>query len=89
MFPFGVDYYPEHWPQDRWDRDVLLMQAAGINIVRLAEFAWSYLEPSPGVYAFDWLDLALVKLQKACITGVLGTPTGSPPPWMMKKNPDY
>lgn len=45
MFYYGVDYYPEHWPEDRWPEDARLMQEAGITVVRLAEFAWSRLEP--------------------------------------------
>lgn len=38
-FPFGVDYYPEHWPEARWAEDVRLMTDMGVNTVRLAEFA--------------------------------------------------
>jgi beta-galactosidase GanA len=45
-FHCGVDYYPEHWPEERWALDARLQRAAGINTVRLAEFAWSRLEPS-------------------------------------------
>jgi len=45
MFYFGVDYYPEHWPEERWPEDARLMAQAGVNLVRLAEFAWSRLEP--------------------------------------------
>jgi beta-galactosidase len=48
MFYFGVDYYPEQWPEERWSEDARLMAGANINLVRLAEFAWSLLEPSPG-----------------------------------------
>jgi len=25
----GVDYYPEHWPRDRWETDARLMKEAG------------------------------------------------------------
>ena len=56
MFYFGVDYYPEHWPEERWPEDVKLMAEANFNIVRLAEFAWSKMEPTDGQYDFDWLD---------------------------------
>ncbi|RLI24258.1 hypothetical protein DRO58_07595, partial [Candidatus Bathyarchaeota archaeon] len=52
---FGVDYYPEHWPKDRWRLDAELMSSAGFNVVRLAEFAWCRLEPSPGRFDFQWL----------------------------------
>lgn len=26
---FGVDYYPEHWPRERWEQDANLMQKNG------------------------------------------------------------
>ena len=48
MFYFGVDYYPEQWPEERWPIDARLMAEAGFNVVRLAEFAWSKMEPSRG-----------------------------------------
>ena len=38
MFYFGVDYYPEQWPGERWPIDAQLMAEAGFNVVRLAEF---------------------------------------------------
>ena len=41
---YGVDYYPEHWPKERWVEDARLMQAANINVVRMAEFAWALME---------------------------------------------
>jgi beta-galactosidase len=54
MFYFGVDYYPEHWPEEHWSDDAPLMAEADINVVRLAEVAWSYLEPHPGHSDLDW-----------------------------------
>lgn len=88
MFYFGVDYYPEHWPEERWPEDARMMAEAGVNVVRLAEFAWSFLEPRPGRFDFDWLDKALGTLQTHGIKAVLGTPTASPPPWLMAMLPD-
>jgi beta-galactosidase len=88
MFYFGVDYYPEHWPEERWILDAQLMAEAGFNVVRLAEFAWSKMEPSEGQFDFDWLDRAISILQSRGIQVVLGTPTASPPPWLMRKNPE-
>lgn len=88
MFTFGVDYYPEHWPEERWAMDAQLMSAAGFNVVRLAEFAWSKLEPTEGCYDFDWLDRAIAILHDQGIKVVLGTPTASPPPWLMRKSPE-
>ncbi|NLE46618.1 MAG: hypothetical protein GX620_18030, partial [Chloroflexi bacterium] len=34
---YGADYYPEHWPAERWPVDAAMMQDAGINLVRMAE----------------------------------------------------
>ena len=52
----GADYYPEHWPQERWETDLRMMKEAGFNIVRVAEFSWVLFEPEEGKYEFDWLD---------------------------------
>ena len=88
MFHFGADYYPEQWPEERWLEDVRLMSAAGFNVVRLAEFAWSKMEPSDGQFDFVWLDRAVALLSSHNINVVLGTPTASPPPWLMSKQDD-
>lgn len=88
MFYFGADYYPEQWPQERWPEDARLMKAAGFNVVRLAEFAWSKMEPKEGIFDFNWLDLALKTLHDQGIVALLGTPTASPPPWLMTSHPD-
>ena len=87
-FRFGADYYPEHWPEERWAFDAKLMQEAGFNTVRLAEFAWSRLEPNPGQFDFGWLDHAIDILADHGIDAVLGTPTASPAPWVMALYPD-
>ena len=89
MFHFGVDYYPEHWPEERWPIDAQLMAEAGFNVVRLAEFAWAKMEPTEGQFDFDWLDRAIAVLQSHGIRVVLGTPTASPPPWLMGKSSEF
>lgn len=87
-FYFGADYYPEQWDESRWEQDAALMQAAGFNVVRLAEFAWARMEPVENQFDFDWLDRAIGILSAHGIDIVLGTPTASPPPWVMAQNPD-
>ncbi len=84
----GVDYYPEHWEKERWQIDAELMQKAGINLVRLAEFAWSKLEPEDGVYDFSWLDEVMDILDAKGIKVILCTPTAAPPSWLINKHPD-
>jgi len=86
-FNFGVDYYPEQWPEERWPEDARLMAEAGFNVVRLAEFAWSKIETIEDHYDFDWLDRAIATLASHGMRVVLGTPTASPPPWLMAKYP--
>ena len=39
-FIYGVDYYPEAWDETQWEKDAVMMQEAGINFVRMGEFAW-------------------------------------------------
>ncbi len=84
----GVDYYPEHWPRERWEEDARLMAEAGFNVVRLAEFAWSRMEPAEGRFEFAWLDEAIETLDRRGIRVVLGTPTASMPPWAAVKYPE-
>ena len=79
---FGCDYYPEHWTEQRWEEDARLMDEAGLNVVRMAEFAWSKMEPKEGEFDFDWLDKAITILAKHDIQTVLGTPTATPPSWL-------
>lgn len=88
-FTFGVDYYPEHWQEGRWATDARLMQEAGINFVRMAEFAWSRLEPSEGNYDFEWLARAIEVFASHGIQVMLGTPTASAPAWIANSDPDY
>lgn len=66
----GADYYPEHWPRDRWETDADLMQKAGFNVVRMAEFAWVNMEPEEGRFEFGWLDQALDILGKRGIKSI-------------------
>ena len=64
------------------------MQEAGFNVARLAEFAWSVLEPRDGEFDFGWLDRAIAVLAQHGIQSVLGTPSATPPPWLWYKIPD-
>lgn len=85
---FGADYYPEHWDEERLELDARLMHDMGIDVVRMAEFAWSKLEPENGVFRFDWLDNAINILAKYNIRVVLGTPSAAPPAWIVDEIPD-
>ncbi|WP_417524702.1 beta-galactosidase [Marinovum sp.] len=84
----GTCYYPEHWPRAIWEEDARRMAEAGLTWVRIGEFAWSRLEPQPGQYDFAWLDDAIAVLGAAGLKVVLGTPTATPPRWMVDRHPD-
>src|SRR6266849_5554049 len=84
----GVDYYPEHRPQNWWERDAQLMQDAGFNVVRMAEFAWVNMEPQEGCFEFGWLDKSLDILANHGISAILGTPTAVMPAWLARKYPE-
>lgn len=84
----GTCYYPEHWPEEIWAEDAARMADLGLTWVRIGEFAWSRLEPTPGDLHFDWLDRAIDVLHDAGLKVVLGTPTATPPRWMLTKHPD-
>src|ERR1700704_1774021 len=84
----GTAWYPEQWPESRWDADLTLMQQAGIHMVRVGEFAWSRMEPSEGHYDLDWLDRAITAASKHGIFTVLGTPTLTSPAWLTQKYPE-
>jgi len=87
-FQFGVDYYPEHWPESRWETDAKLMKEMGLMVVRLAEFSWHKMEPSKGHYVFDWLERVLAVLDEHGIKAVLGIPSAAPPAWLIEMHPD-
>lgn len=84
----GTAWYPEQWPESRWEEDLRLMEAANIKLVRVAEFSWSTLEPSEGRYDMDWLERAVAAAAKHHIVSVLGTPTAAPPAWLTQKHPE-
>ena len=84
---YGVQYYPEHWPETRWPIDAVMMQRAGVNTVRMGEFAWSALEPQSGQYHFEWLERAIDLLHRHGIQTILCTPSRTPPPWVFQRFP--
>ena len=84
----GVCYYPEHWPEAKWAEDARRMVEAGLSRVRIGEFAWSRFEPEPGRFDWAWLDRAIDILGAAGLGIILGTPTATPPKWLVDSMPD-
>ncbi len=88
MLYFGGDYNPEQWPREVWAEDLELMRQGRVNLVTVAVFSWSRLEPRPGEFDFGWLDEVLDGLHRNGIGVCLATPTASPPPWFTRSHPD-
>lgn len=84
----GVCYYPEQWPERLWESDARRMAETGITFVRIGEFAWSRIEPKPGEIHLSWLLKAMDILHARNLRVVLGTPTATPPRWLLTKLPD-
>jgi beta-galactosidase len=85
---YGVAYYDEYMPSDRLEQDVAMMQAAGINVVRIAESTWSTHEPQPGVFNFASVDRVLDAMHGAGISVIVGTPTYAIPAWLARLHPE-
>jgi len=84
----GVAYYPEAWPESEVASDIARMTDIGVNLVRMAEFAWSRMEPEEGTYDFAWLHRAVAAAAEAGLAVVLCTPTATPPIWLSERHPD-
>lgn len=84
----GTAWYPEQWPESRWEPELELMQKAHIHLVRLGEFCWACMEPQEGQYKLDWLERAIDLAGRHGIYAVLATPISGPPEWMIQKYPD-
>ena len=88
---YGAAYYNEYMPGDRAARlqkDVALMKAAGLNVVRMGESTWSLWEPEDGHFEYAWMDRVVDAMGKAGIKVILGTPTYSIPAWMAHEHPE-
>jgi beta-galactosidase len=84
----GVCYYPEHWDESLWEDDFRRMRELGFSVVRMAEFAWTIMEPEEGSFQFDLFDRALDTAHRHGLKVILGTPTATPPVWLTTQYPE-
>lgn len=85
---FGAAYYPESWPREEIDADLDRLQAHGMNTVRVAEFAWSQMEPEEGKYDMSLFREVVDKCKSRGIAVIMCTPSATPPSWMAHKYPE-
>lgn len=85
---FGVDYYPEHWPEDLLEDDLTRIKAMGCTMIRIGEFAWHLMEPREGEYDFSYWDRVVERAKAHDLEVMFGTPTATFPAWLAKKHPE-
>jgi len=78
----GVAYYPERCNFEQWKIDYQKIKEAGITTIRIAEFAWSKLEPVRGEFHWSWLDDSIRLAVEYGLDVILCTPTACPPNWL-------
>jgi beta-galactosidase len=86
---FGAPYYPEHWSEEERRIDAQRMAQAGVNVVRMAEFAWDRMEPQPSLFDFSLFDETIAQLGRHGISTILCTPTATPPRWLTVEHDDW
>lgn len=84
----GTCYYPEHWPEGMWEDDLRRMKENGIEVIRIAEFAWSKIEPEEGYFTYEFFDHFLEIAAKCGMKVIFSTPTATPPAWLTDKYPE-
>jgi beta-galactosidase len=84
----GTCYYPEHWPRERWQMDIDNMVDMGLSVVRVAELAWSTMEPRDGEFNFGWLEDFISMAGKKNLKIILGTPSEATPVWLRAAHPE-
>jgi beta-galactosidase GanA len=88
LMKLGVCYYPEHGFPEKWASDAAEMRELGLSDVRIGEFAWSRIDPEPGRLEWGWLDEAIAILSQERLKIILGTPTATPPKWLVDRHPE-
>ncbi len=83
---FGAAYYAEYMPYKRTDKDLDMMKAAGMNVIRIAESTWSTLEPAEGTYNFEYIDEMIKAAKARDMKVIVGTPTYAIPAWLYQKD---
>jgi len=84
----GVYYYPEHWEESQWERDIAKIKELGFTFIHYGEFAWAMFEPEEGIYDFAWMDRAVALADKYDLKVIMCTPIATPPVWLTRKYPE-
>ncbi|MBO5292452.1 MAG: beta-galactosidase [Lachnospiraceae bacterium] len=85
---YGAAYYDEYMPEERLEKDMQMLSAAGMNVIRIAESTWASEEPEEGVFDFGHVTRTIEMAAKYDISVIVGTPTYAIPPWLAAKYPE-
>ena len=88
ILTLGVCDYPEQVDISQWSLHATQQKILGLTYIRLAEFSWAKIEPREGQYDWQWLDEAIEIYVAQGLKIVLGTPTATPPAWLIEKHPE-
>ena len=81
----GAAYYPEAWTDEVIADDIAKMKELGVNVVRIAEFAWGTMEPEEGKFDFSLFQSVVRKMAENDIDVIMCTPSATPPKWLTDK----
>ena len=84
----AVAYYPELWDESFIQSDIKYMKQMGINCVRMAEFAWHFMEPEQDKIDVSFFVRVADILHENGIDSIICTPTPTPPIWITHGHPE-
>lgn len=85
---YGAAYYPEWYDRANWEQDARYMKEAGLNVVRIGEFAWADMEPEEGRIDLSLFREAMDFYHEQGLKVILCTPTATPPIWLSHGHPE-
>ena len=84
----GANYHPHDDKNiEKIKKDIALMKAAGLNVVRMGHLAWDSYEPSEGKFDFVWFDQVMDRMNEAGIKVILDIAIRPAPIWLHHKFP--
>ena len=84
----GTNYHPhDDKNPEKIKKDIQLMKAAGMTVVRMGHLAWDSYEPSEGKFDFGWFDKVMDQMNQAGIKVILDIAIRPAPVWLHHKYP--
>ncbi len=84
----GASYYPEVIAREEWAQDLATGREIGLSALRVGEFAWSALAPTPGAWEVGWARDFLAQAGAAGYDVIWCTPSATPPPYLLERWPE-